>query len=124
MYYYSPSTNGFYNSYVNTYIPSDAIHITDEQYNHLFTGVNNGYEIKLSNNTPTLITKQKISLTWNQIRQKRNLLLLKSDYTQLPDYPGDKISWASYRQKLRELPESFTNPEDVIWPIAPTNSLL
>ena len=57
--------------------------------------------------------------TWSEIRVKRNSLLISSDYTQMPDFPGDKTTWATYRQTLRDLPQTYANAADVIWPIAP-----
>lgn len=48
----------------------------------------------------------------------RNKKLLASDWTQLPDAPVDKESWAEYRQKLRDLPET-TDPLNVVWPDRP-----
>lgn len=62
-----------------------------------------------------------ISDKWNSIRNKRNRLLIKCDWTQLLDSSVDKTSWANYRQELRDIPQTYTDPDDVIWPIAPTN---
>jgi len=56
---------------------------------------------------------------WEQIRLWRNVQLAKSDWTQLPDAPVDKEAWASYRQALRDLPESTNNPKDVELPNKP-----
>lgn len=57
-----------------------------------------------------------------EFRFKRNNLLAESDWTQLPDSPlsaGDKIAWATYRQKLRDLPSTTTNYFNVNWPETP-----
>ena len=48
----------------------------------------------------------------------RNKKLLDSDWTQLPDAPVDKESWAEYRQKLRDLPKT-TDTLNVVWPDRP-----
>lgn len=56
----------------------------------------------------------------DEIRAKRNKLLMDSDWTQIPDNPmTNKIEWATYRQALRDLPsqENFPNVE---FPTAPT----
>jgi len=37
----------------------------------------------------------------------------------MPDFPGDKEAWATYRQTLRDIPQTFASPADVIWPTAP-----
>jgi hypothetical protein len=60
-----------------------------------------------------------VVITWEQIRSRRNNLLALSDYTQMSDWPGDKASWATYRQALRDLPQTYTNAADVIWPTKP-----
>lgn len=56
---------------------------------------------------------------WEQIKLWRNSELAKSDWTQLADSPADKTSWATYRQKLRDLPSQGGKAEDAIFPIAP-----
>ena len=54
------------------------------------------------------------------IRIHRNNLLALSDWTQLPDAPVDKTAWATYRQELRDLPETIdiNNP---VWPVSPAD---
>ena len=56
---------------------------------------------------------------WNGLRGKRNLLLANSDYTQLSDSPEDQTKWESYRKALRDLPNSYPNADDVVWPTEP-----
>jgi gamma-glutamyltranspeptidase len=41
-----------------------------------------------------------------RLRQRRNSLLADSDFSQLPDAPVNKDEWATYRQALRDLPET------------------
>jgi len=43
--FFSKSTNGFYNSEINTPIPSDAVEITDEQHTGLLEGQANGKQV-------------------------------------------------------------------------------
>ena len=53
-----------------------------------------------------------------KIREQRNMLLLQSDWTQLPDSPlsdSKKQEWRDYRQALRDFPESGSNE----WPEPP-----
>lgn len=73
-------------------------------------------------------TEQEVVNAWNQIkdevawkpvRYKRNLLLNESDWTQSADSPVNRQTWAEYRQKLRNITETFSSPEDVIWPLKP-----
>jgi len=62
--------------------------------------------------SPAHIAKQK----WNEVRLKRNGLLSQSDWTQLDDSRENKEVWALYRQELRDIPQTFSTPESVIWP--------
>lgn len=60
---------------------------------------------------------------WDSIRQKRNELLDRSDWALMTDSPlnqSQKQVWCLYRQTLRDIPQTFTNPEDVIWPTKPS----
>jgi hypothetical protein len=59
---------------------------------------------------------------WQKVRQKRDKLLAKSDWTQMPNAPltlEQKFAWAEYRQKLRDLPQDFNDPDKVIFPQEP-----
>ena len=56
---------------------------------------------------------------WEQIINWRNLELAATDWTQLPDSPADKPSWAEYRQELRDLIDTTKNADDVIIPTRP-----
>ena len=56
----------------------------------------------------------------DELRSTRNLLLKSSDWTQVPDAPVDQAAWATYRQQLRDLPASTTDPSNVVWPERPS----
>jgi len=54
------------------------------------------------------------------IRAQRDGLLLECDWTQVGDAPltnEKKEEWRTYRQALRDLPQSYSNPEEVVFPI-------
>jgi hypothetical protein len=59
------------------------------------------------------------------IRQYRNALLAQSDWTQMPDAQltdAKKAEWITYRQALRDIPETYsdaTSLDDIIWPTKP-----
>lgn len=53
------------------------------------------------------------------IRQQRNELLSKSDWTQVLDAPVDRNAWASYRQNLRDISAQPGFPWNTVWPEAP-----
>jgi hypothetical protein len=59
---------------------------------------------------------------WRPIIIRRNELLLQSDWTQLQDTVltnDEKIAWAEYRQNLRNIPQDFSNPQEVVFPEVP-----
>ena len=56
----------------------------------------------------------------NSIREQRDKLISKTDWTQAADIPqSTKDKWAPYRQALRDVPEQEGFPYNVIWPQAP-----
>jgi len=69
------------------------------------------------------VTPPNIVPQW--FRQRRNLLLLDSDWTQGADSPlssSKKTEWQTYRQALRDLPTTYPNPTskgDIVWPTKP-----
>lgn len=78
--------------------------------------------------TKTLLTVKKpfseelevltVDEKWRIIRSYRNKLLQETDWTQLPDVHNvDKEAYIIYRQKLRDIPQDYKKPEDVIFPI-------
>ena len=54
-----------------------------------------------------------------EARKYRELLLSKSDWTQVADAPVDQAAWAAYRQELRDVTSQETFPTEVAWPVAP-----
>ena len=118
--YYSPTTKGFYDTnFGYPSLPQDIIEITREQHEQFLNGMNmQNKELVLSEGN-LILQDRVVVITWEQIRSRRNNLLTLSDYTQMADWPGDKTTWATYRQALRDLPQTYTNAADVIWPTAP-----
>lgn len=60
-----------------------------------------------------------IDEAWSILRQDRDILLAKSDWTQVADAPVNSLAWANYRQALRDLPANTTDPYNPIWPTPP-----
>ena len=54
-----------------------------------------------------------------RIRNWRNSELVATDWTQLPDAPGDRAAYAIYRQELRDLMAQSEDARDFIFPIKP-----
>ena len=70
--------------------------------------------------TESIVAGEQQSEDWERLRQRRWALLSRSDWTQLADAPAkSKPDWAVYRQKLRDLPQNTTDPQNPIWPEAP-----
>lgn len=63
---------------------------------------------------------EKPKLTWEQIRSQRDALLFQTDWIFAPDVTlKNKEAWLTYRQALRDLPQNFKTPEEVVWPEKP-----
>ena len=66
---------------------------------------------------------------WSELRSIRDNILSGCDWTQSPDSPlseAKKEEWRLYRQALRDLPDSVTDPKPLVvdrshssWPVAP-----
>ena len=55
------------------------------------------------------------------LRRDRNYKLKTSDWTQGADVPDAiKTTWATYRQKLRDLPANTSDPSNPTWPTEPS----
>jgi hypothetical protein len=49
-------------------------------------------------------------------------LLVACDWTQVADAPVDKQAWATYRESLRNFPETWVPSEVVIFPDTPSST--
>lgn len=59
---------------------------------------------------------------WAYNRLKRNELLKECDWTASSDNSlsdAKKAEWATYRQALRDVPQTQTDPRDITWPTKP-----
>ena len=57
------------------------------------------------------------------LRHLRNVLLRESDWTQFTDSPltdSKKNEWKTYRQSLRDLPATESDPENATFPTKPS----
>lgn len=65
-----------------------------------------------------------IDAEWAEIRLRRNSLLIQSDVNVLPDRwiamtTEQQNAWTIYRQALRDIPTTFADPKEVVWPTQP-----
>jgi len=59
---------------------------------------------------------------WAYNRSKRDHLLKECDWTASSDNTlsdAKKAEWATYRQALRDVPQTHTDPRDITWPTKP-----
>lgn len=66
----------------------------------------------------SIATEKKMKM----IKVHRGQLLTICDWTQLPDAPltdNERLAWQQYRQALRDLPQTYPNPDDVVFPEQP-----
>lgn len=59
---------------------------------------------------------------WHFVRANRTRLPAMSDWTQALDAPltiEQRAAWSDYRQALRDIPQEFDHPDDVVFPEAP-----
>jgi hypothetical protein len=77
-----------------------------------------------TNQTTTVVSADDSAITETAaaaVRERRNELLIASDWTQVPDVPVDKVAWAAYRQALRDIPAQPGFPLNVSWPEQPVS---
>ena len=76
-------------------------------------------------NTVTLSAEEQQNIVDSRassVREQRNELLSKSDWTQISDSSlteAEKTAWQTYRQALRDLPSADGFPFDVTFPTKP-----
>jgi hypothetical protein len=69
------------------------------------------------------LTSKVFEINYKILRSERNIKITASDWTQGNDSPlssEKKAEWAAYRQALRDLPTTVTDPTHVTWPTPPT----
>ena len=103
----------------------DCSKILEKHYNGLAWICGETYEsLKWYNKTEPKPTKEHLESLWNDVlkdnmRQERNQLLKDCDFRVLNDYPNtNKEAWITYRQDLRNLPETWVN-ETTLFPSPP-----
>ena len=65
---------------------------------------------------------EAFDLDMNHVRGQRDSQLRGSDWTQIGDAAlGDHTAeeWATHRQALRDLPQTYSRGSEVVWPLDP-----
>jgi len=130
--FYQHENNKYYRVY------NENLEESEKKYTKWYTNTPNNYFL---NDDKTFaicpletgdFTTEQLELVfkdnWSKIRIVRNKLLSESDaesFIMLPDVWNEKseqwkTQWLNYRKKLRDLPENFVNPFEIIWPEKPT----
>ena len=60
-----------------------------------------------------------LAVKWGEIRIKRDNLLAELDWMGVSDFTMSS-AWKTYRQALRDLPASESDPDDITWPDEPS----
>ncbi|MFZ2469464.1 MAG: tail fiber assembly protein [Parvibaculum sedimenti] len=106
-------------------LPLDAVEITAEEHAALLDEQANGKVISAGVDgkpvalDPPAPTAEEL---WARVRRQRDALLSACDWTQMSDAPlaaEVKAAWTAYRQALRDIPETQTDPANIVWPAAP-----
>ena len=66
--------------------------------------------------------ENKNNEAWRKIRKERNKLLKDSDYIMVSDITittEKKEEWTTYRQVLRDIPQDYDSPDEVVYPTKP-----
>lgn len=125
--FFSDTTNGFYRDDLHTpaQIPMGAVEVSEVEFTDLIDGQASGEKVIGSDEGfPVLldpIAPPTIQLAQNA-RIERTRLLSECDWTQLPDAqltPEEILTWATYRQNLRDITDQALFPTTIDWPIAP-----
>ena len=111
---------GFFDSDITPNVPEPNVKITDKQHELFYNNLMANKSMTIGSITILPYEQIIIPVEWEDIRRKRDDLLAKSDWTQLPDVPSDlKLKYASYRQELRDITSAYKSPDSVIWPAIP-----
>ncbi|RFA31494.1 hypothetical protein CAI21_01490 [Alkalilimnicola ehrlichii] len=57
--------------------------------------------------------------SWGRVREERNALITETDWMIFPDSPlsdSERDEVKIYRQALRDIPQHFSAPLEVVWP--------
>lgn len=111
---------GFYSKEVHgDNIPTPNVELTDEQWEQATSGNQKTGRWKWINGQHTFVlhTQEQLDKAeLSRVRTERDSLLIRSDWTQIPNNPltaEKQAEWAEYRQKLRDITKvkPYTFPE-------------
>ena len=80
------------------------------------------YDLTPEEEAELAVRAEETDLDMTRVRDQRNGQLRSTDWTQLGDAAlGDHTAeeWATYRQSLRDLPQTYSRVSEVVWPNDP-----
>ena len=91
-----------------------------------FVNENIDYQVYLQwEKTNTVEAADGSPTDWDFVREKRDRLLRNSDWTMTTGATVDQAQWSAYREKLRDIPQTYKNVSDplteVVWPTIPSS---
>ena len=100
---------------------SGIIRISDDAYIPK-DGANTDYQDYLEWAKSNKITAATLPSDWDQVREKRDRLIKNSDWTMTTGATVDQAQWAAYRDKLRDIPQTYKGKavSEIVWPTAPS----
>jgi hypothetical protein len=100
-------------------IPQPYIELTEEQWQQALS-----YRCKVENGNHVYLaftSDEELQKKYAILRSERDALLADCDWTQIPDAPlttEQKQAWQTYRQELRDLPDTV-DINNIIYPTKP-----
>lgn len=107
---------------MNTALDNDDEGFLDGDYNALEYKVVNGQAVAKTDAEKQSYHDIRNAETIDSLRDRRNVLLAQSDWTQAADSPltdAKKAEWRTYRQALRDITDT-SDPTTVTWPTPPS----
>jgi hypothetical protein len=99
-------------------IPAGAVQVAPPAFNQNQQAIWTGTDWAVVDKS--IVEPPVTLITWNGIRAQRDSLLSDTDWVALKDItlPNEQ-EWFDYRQALRDIPQTYSEPTDVVWPTRP-----
>ena len=99
----------------------------ETEFNSMFKKLIDGQEVSTPSDfgvTWTQISEKKTELDVSEplaeLRTERNAKLAETDWTQSRDVTlTNDAAWATYRQALRDITDTYSDLDSVVWPTKP-----
>lgn len=124
MLYFSAQTSGFYDSRVHRSLPDDARPVDADTHAALLAAQAAGRTISADDqgDPVALVPPFDAPALMAGLRIERDRLLNLCDWTQIADAPlndAARNAWRTYRQQLRDLPDTVADLTAIDWPTPP-----